>query len=79
MSDRASLRQVAALVAYAGDHGWLPAAVQTRRCGGGDGPLAEWIAGFLLNGYFFDAIILYAALTVLRVWILSFNQLSRAH
>jgi hypothetical protein len=39
-------------MAYAGDHGWLPAAVQTRRCGGGDGPLAERIAGFLLNGYF---------------------------
>jgi hypothetical protein len=45
MRDRVSLRQVAALAAYAGDHGWLPAAV-----GGGDGPLAEWIAGFLLNG-----------------------------
>ena len=33
MSDRVALRQVAALMAYAGDHGWLPAAVQTRRCG----------------------------------------------
>ena len=50
MSDRASLRQVAALVAYAGDHGWLPGAVQTRRLWGSDGPLAERIAGFLLNG-----------------------------
>ena len=47
--------------------------------GAGDGPLAERIAGFLLNGYFFVALILYAALTVLWVWILSFNQLSRAH
>jgi hypothetical protein len=50
MSDRTSLRQVAALMAYAGDHGWLSAAVQTRRCGGGYGPLGERIAGFLLNG-----------------------------
>lgn len=49
-----------------------------RRCGGaGDGPLAERIAGFLLNGYFFVALILYAALTVLWVWILSFTS-SRA-
>lgn len=49
MSDRVSLRQVVALMAYAGDDGWLPAAVQTRRCGG-YGPLAERIARFLLNG-----------------------------
>jgi hypothetical protein len=28
--------------------------------GAGDGPLAERIAGFLLNGYFFVALILYA-------------------
>jgi hypothetical protein len=42
----------------------------------GDGPLAERIAGFLLKGYFFVALILYAALMVLWVWILSFTQLS---
>ena len=44
----------------------------------GDGPLSAGIAGFLLNGYFFVALILYAALTVLCVWILSFVPLSRA-
>src|SRR5258706_15879652 len=47
--------------------------------GAGDGPLAERIAGFLLNGYFFVALILYAALTVLWVWIPSFTPLSRAY
>jgi drug/metabolite transporter (DMT)-like permease len=47
--------------------------------GAGDGPLVERIAGFLLNGYFFVALILYAALTVLWVWILSFTPLSRAY
>jgi hypothetical protein len=47
--------------------------------GAGDGPLAERIAGFLLNGYFFVALILYAALTVLWVWILSFTKLSRTY
>jgi hypothetical protein len=50
MSDRVSLRQVAALMAYAGDHGWLAAAFKLGAVGGGDGPLAERIAGFLLNG-----------------------------
>jgi drug/metabolite transporter (DMT)-like permease len=47
--------------------------------GAGDGPLTERIAIFLLKGYFFVALILYAALTVLWVWILSFTPLSRAY
>jgi len=34
---------------------------------------------FCSTGNFFVAIILYAALTVLLVWILSFNQPSRAY
>src|SRR5258706_8929421 len=56
------------------DDGWRPAAFKTPALrGAGDGPLAERIAGFLLNGYFFVALILYAALTVLWVWILSFT------
>jgi hypothetical protein len=55
---------------------WLAASCSSKRrhWGGGDGPLAERIAGFLLNGYFS-----YAALTVLWVWILSFIPLSRAY
>ena len=61
-------------------HGWPPTAVQNGgAAGAGDGPLAERIAGFLLNGYFFVALIFYAALTVLWVWILSFTPLSRAY
>ena len=61
---------------------WLAASCCSKRRalrGGGDGPHAERIAGFLLNGYFFVALILYAALTVLWVWILSFTQLSRTY
>jgi hypothetical protein len=52
MSDRLSLSQVAALMAYAATTagGKTPALR-----GAGDGPLAERIAGFLLNGYFFVA------------------------
>jgi len=64
MSDRVSLRQVAALMPYAGDHGRLPAAVQTRRCGG-DGPFASGSPAFYSTGNFFVSIVLYAALTVL--------------
>ena len=47
--------------------------------GAGDGPLAAGISGFLLNGHFFVALILYAALTHLWVRILSFIPLSRAY
>ncbi len=76
MSDRLSLSQVAALMAYAATTaGGKTPALQ----GAGDGPLAERIAGFLLNGYFFVALILYARLTVLWVWILSFTPLSRTY
>ena len=76
MSDRLSLSQVAALMAYAATTagGKTPALR-----GAGDGPLAERIAGFQPNGYFFVALILYARLTVLWVWILSFTPLSRAY
>jgi drug/metabolite transporter (DMT)-like permease len=76
MSDRLSLSQVAALMAYAA----TTAGGKTPALRGAvDGPLAERIAGFLLNGYFFVALILYARLTVLWVWILSFTPLSRAY
>jgi drug/metabolite transporter (DMT)-like permease len=80
MSDRLSLSQVAALMTFAAAMagGQLLFKMAALR-GAGDGPLAERIAGFLLNGYFFVALILYAALTVLWVWILSFTPLSRAY
>ena len=56
---------------------WLAASCCSKRrhWGAGDGPLAERIAGVLLNGYFFVA----SALTVLWVWILSFTQLWRTY
>ena len=77
MSDRLSLSQVAALMAYAATRAGGQLLFKTPALrGAGDGPLAERIAGFLLKGYFFVALIPYAALTVLWVWILSFTQLS---
>ena len=80
MSDRLSLSQVAALMAYAATTAGGQLLFKTPALrGAGDGPLAERIAGFLLNGYFFVALILYARLTVLWVWIPSFTPLSRAY
>jgi hypothetical protein len=78
MSDLLSLSQVAALTCSG--HGWRPVAVQNGGTGGaGDAPLAARISGVLLNGYFFVALILYAALTHLWVRILSLIPLSRAY
>ena len=54
MSDRLSLSQVAALMAYAATTAGGQLLFETPALrGAGDGPLAERIAGFLLNGYFF--------------------------
>ena len=54
MSDRLSLSQVAALMAYAATTAGGQLLFKTPALpGAGDGPLAGRIAGFLLNGYFF--------------------------
>jgi drug/metabolite transporter (DMT)-like permease len=80
MSDRLSLTQIAALVGYVAAMAGGQLLFKTAALrGAGDGPLGERMAAFLLNGYFFVALMLYAALTVLWVWILSFTPLSRAY
>ena len=80
MSDRLSAGQVAILIAYAaamaGGQVLFKAAAMR---GAGAGSLTERIAGSLFNGYFIVALVLYAALTVLWVWILSFTPLARAY
>jgi len=80
MSGRLSLSQVAAFTAYAAVMVSGQSLLKTAAPGdAGYGPLSAGIAGFLLNGYFFVALVLYAAQTVLWVWILSFVLLfSRA-
>ena len=53
MSDRLSLSQVAALMAYAAAMAGGQLLFKTAALrGAGNGPLAERIAGFLLNGEF---------------------------
>jgi drug/metabolite transporter (DMT)-like permease len=80
MNDRLSLGQISLLAAYAVAMagGQLLFKVAAMRGAGASAP-AERIAGFLFNGYFAVALVLYAALTVLWVWILSFTPLSRAY
>jgi drug/metabolite transporter (DMT)-like permease len=80
MSDRLSAVQIAILLAYAAamSGGQLLFKMAALR-GTGEGPLIERLGALLLNGYFLLALGLYAALTVLWVWVLSFTPLSRAY
>jgi multidrug transporter EmrE-like cation transporter len=80
MSDRLSVGQVAILIAYAAAMAGGQLLFKTAAMrGAGAASLTERVAGSLFNGYFIVAFILYAALTVLWVWILSFTPLSRAY
>jgi len=80
MNDRLSFLQIGLLVAYAGGMvgGQLlfkSAALRSPV----EGPLDERLLAMMLNGYFAAAVMLYAALSVLWVWILNFTPLSRAY
>ena len=80
MSDRLSLAQIVALVAYAGAMagGQLLFKMAALRAVH-EGPFIERAMSVLLNGYFLVALVLYAALAGLWVWILTFTPLSRAY
>src|SRR5262249_31777671 len=80
MNDRLSFAQIALLAAYAAGMAGgqilfklaaLKAPVQ--------GSLGERLPGLMLNWNFVAAIVLYGALSVLWVWILTFTPLSRAY
>jgi drug/metabolite transporter (DMT)-like permease len=80
MSAHLSFSQIALLVAYAagmagGQFLFKMAALR----GAADTPLAERLSVMMLNRFFASAVLLYAALTILWVWILSFTPLSRAY
>jgi drug/metabolite transporter (DMT)-like permease len=49
------------------------------RLASSDGALVDRLFGLLLNIYFLAALVLYASLTLLWVWILSLTSLSRAY
>jgi drug/metabolite transporter (DMT)-like permease len=80
MSAQLSVMQIALLVAYAGGMagGQLLFKMAALRAAA-EGPLGERIVAMTFNGFFAAAVLLYAALSVLWVWILSFTLLSRAY
>lgn len=80
MSDRLSLLQILLLVVYAfamagGQILFKLAALRGAAFGG----FGERLLATAQNGYFAAAVALYAALTLVWVWILSFTPLSRAY
>ncbi len=80
MNDRLSYAQIALLVAYAagmvgGQILFKMAALRAPI----EGPLGERLPGLMLNWYFAAAVVLYAVLSVLWVWVLTFTPLSRAY
>jgi len=79
MNDRLSLGQIALLVAYAAGMAAGQLLFKLAALRGANGPLGERLPAMIGNGYFASAVLLYAALTVLWVWILSFTPLSRAY
>jgi drug/metabolite transporter (DMT)-like permease len=80
MTDRLSLVQIALLVTYAGGMAGGQLLFKTAALrAAADGPLGERLTAMMLNSVFIVAVLLYAALTVLWVWILSFTPLSRAY
>jgi len=80
MSAHLSLPQIALLIAYAGGMagGQLLFKMAAIRAAA-EGPLGERLFAMTLNGFFAAAVLLYGALAVLWVWILSFTPLSRAY
>jgi drug/metabolite transporter (DMT)-like permease len=49
------------------------------RYGAGAGELGDRLIGLFQNAYFLAALLLYAALAIFWVWVLSFTSLSRAY
>lgn len=80
MNGRLSLTQIGVLFAYAAGMagGQLLFKLAALRFPAG-APWSERLLGLLHNGYFLTAVLLYAALSVLWVWVLSFTPLSRAY
>jgi drug/metabolite transporter (DMT)-like permease len=79
-NDRLSLAQIALLTAYAagmagGQVLFKAAALRYLP----EGAVGERLFSVMANVYFLGAVLLYVALTVLWVWVLTFTPLSRAY
>lgn len=81
MNERLTLTQILLLAAYAAgmSGGQLLFKSAALRYGAVGGDTSERLFGLLHNVYFLVAVLLYAGLSVLWVWLLSFTPLSRAY
>jgi len=81
MNERLTLTQILLLAAYAAgmSGGQLLFKSAALRYGAAGGDTSERLLGLLHNVYFLVAVLLYAGLSVLWVWLLSFTPLSRAY
>ena len=81
MNERLTLTQILLLAAYAAgmSGGQLLFKSAALRYGAAGGDTPERLFGLLHNVYFLVAVLLYAGLSVLWVWLLSFTPLSRAY
>jgi len=80
MNEGLSPAQIALLIGYAAamTGGQLLFKVAALRAAAAASP-GERLVAMLANGFFLAAVLLYGALAVLWVWILSFTPLSRAY
>jgi len=81
INERLTLWQITLLMGYAVgmSGGQVLFKLAAIRYGLAGGTAPERILGLLQNLYFLSALVLYAGLAVLWVWILSFTPLSRAY
>ena len=80
MIERLTLGQIALLVAYAAGMAGGQLLFKTAALRfAGEATLGMRALSLLQNGYFIAAIVLYGALSVLWVWVLTFTPLSRAY
>lgn len=81
MTERLSISQIALLLFYAGGMaaGQLLFKSAALRYGASQGDLGERLLALFQDVHFLAALVLYAALAVLWVWVLSFTSLSRAY
>ena len=79
-NDRLSFFQITFLIAYAAGMAAGQILFKMAALRGSVGaPLGERVLGMVQNGYFVAAVLLYATLSFLWVWLLSFTPLSRAY
>jgi hypothetical protein len=81
MTERLAASQIGLLLLYSGGMaaGQLLFKSAALRYAASAGNTGERLFGLMHNGFFIAAVVLYAALAIMWVWVLSFTSLSRAY